>query len=717
MKQILIRQGQVLIEEVPAPMVEPGTVLVQVDHSCISVGTEMSGIRSSSTPLWKKAMRQPEKVKKAIQMVQDHGLLKTHALIKDKVETANPTGYSAAGTVLAVGEGVDDIRPGDRVACAGAQCAFHAEVICTPRNLTVPIPDNIDFAQASTVTLGAIALQGVRRAEPTLGETFVVVGLGILGQLTCQLLQANGCRVIGCDIDQSRIDLALSLGMHAGVHPEAGSDIDQIVRLTDGYGADGVIITAASPSDGLISSAFRMCRKKGRVVLVGDVGLNLNRADFYEKELDFRISCSYGPGRYDRLYEEKGLDYPIGYVRWTENRNMHEYLRLVAEKRVQLEPLIHSKFTLDQAQNAYASLNQASKPLMVLLTYPKSGSFDLQKNRYVLTPNTDKNTNRNVKLAVVGAGMFAKNMHLPHVAELSNLYHLQAVMSRTGHNATLVAQKYQANYSTTDYDRVIKDPEVDAILIATRHNLHASMALQALRAGKHVLLEKPLALTPSELKEIEAFYSENKNAPILLTGFNRRFSPFAQRMQEQLKNRVSPLVINYRMNAGHMPATHWVHGPEGGGRNIGEACHIYDLFVFLTNSRVKTFHAQAIKSNTGHYKSSDNFIATFSFEDGSIATLTYTALGSTEYPKEHMEIFADGRVLVMEDFKKLEIFGSKSATLETRTIQKGQKEELIAFAQAISQGSPWPIPLWQQVEATQMSFETERFLVSKENAT
>jgi threonine dehydrogenase-like Zn-dependent dehydrogenase len=329
-KQVLIRQGQAVVEEIPAPQVEPGTVLVRVDHSCISIGTEMSGIKTSSLPLWKRALKQPENVKKVVEMAVSQGVSRTTSVIQGRLSSGQPTGYSAAGTVLEVGEGIDDLQPGARVACAGAQCAHHAEIIRVPRNLTVPIPDNLELAVASTVTLGAIALQGVRRAQPTLGEVFVVLGLGILGQLTAQMLKANGCKVIGTDLDRKRIAIAQQLGMDIGIHPEDGDNIQQVARLTDGLGADGVIITAATPSDEVVSTAFQMCRKKGRVVLVGDVGLNLNRADFYQKELDFFISTSYGPGRYDNNYEEKGLDYPVSYVRWTENRNMAEYLRLVA---------------------------------------------------------------------------------------------------------------------------------------------------------------------------------------------------------------------------------------------------------------------------------------------------------------------------------------------------------------------------------------------------
>ncbi|MBI5049139.1 MAG: bi-domain-containing oxidoreductase [Deltaproteobacteria bacterium] len=713
MKQVLIKRGQTVVEEVPAPIIEAGTLLVQVNHSCISVGTEMSGIAASGLPLWKRAIRQPENVIKAIHMAATEGLSRTRSIVEGALSVGQPTGYSASGVVMEVGEGIYDIIKGQRVACAGAQCAHHAEIIRVPRNLTTVIPDNLDFASASTVTLGAIALQGVRRAQPTLGENFVVIGLGILGQLTAQLLKANGCCVIGTDLDRKRIQLAQGLGMDIDIHPEDGNDIEHVIRLTAGIGADGVIITAATPSDAVISTAFKMCRKKGRVVLVGDVGLNLNRADFYQKELDFFISTSYGPGRYDNNYEERGLDYPVAYVRWTENRNMEEYLRLVAEGKVKVAPLVSATYPIEKAADAYESLkSSAEKPLMVLLSYPQKGE-GISSLRTVPNPLARPAGQNRIRTAVCGAGSFAKGAHLPNLQSLSHTFHLQAIMSRTGHNVVATARQFGANYSTTDYEQVLNDSEVDAVIVATRHNLHARMALQALRAGKHVLLEKPLALTMEELKEIENFYSSLsvKDAPpILLTGFNRRFSCYAKHIHEIVKNRSNPMLLNYRMNAGHIPLDHWVHTEEGGGRNIGEACHIYDLFTYLTNSKALTVEAMTIKPSTGYYSHRDNFVANIKFEDGSVAVLIYTALGSRDYPKEHLEVFVDGKVIAMDDYKRLTITGAKGKGIETKISDKGQKEELEAFAKAIRSGGEWPIPLWQQVQAMEISFKVEKML-------
>ena len=711
MKQVLVSGGKVHLENVPAPGVEPGTVLIHMDHSCISIGTEMSGVKSSGVPLWKRALRQPQHVKKVIDMLMTDGMSMTRKLVQERLSVELPTGYSGAGVVLAVGAGVDEYAPGDRVACAGAQCAFHAEVVRVPKNLVVPMPDNVGFDVASSVALGAIAMQGVRRATPTLGETFVVIGLGVLGQLTVQMLRANGCRVIGVDLDRERLALAQRHGMNWGVHPDDADDVAQVARITGGTGADGVIITAASPSDAIVSAAFRMCRKKARVVLVGDVGLDLQRADFYVKELDFLISSSYGPGRYDAHYEEGGLDYPLGYVRWTEGRNMAEYLRLIADGTLDVQSMIAAVHSIDKVAEAYQSLQSgADKPLMVLLSYPRREEAPARRTPLAQSRTTIAHTGA-VRIALIGAGGFAKGMHLPNLQELKDDFVLRAVASRTGHNASSTGKRFAASYTTTDHHEVLNDPEVDAVIIATRHDTHAALALDALRAGKHVLLEKPLALTEDELQAIEAFYQEAGGPkPVLLTGFNRRFSPYARHIAEAIQHRSNPMIINYRMNAGYIPLDHWVHGPEGGGRNRGEACHIYDLFTFLTGSPVKSVHATALKPITTYYAASDNFIATIGFDDGSVASLTYTALGNAEFPKESMEVCVDGVVFSLNDYRALSVTGSRGKTLETRIASKGQKEELQAFAAAIRGKSDWPIPLWQQLQATRIANQIHSLL-------
>ncbi|MFN5516613.1 MAG: bi-domain-containing oxidoreductase [Cyanobacteriota bacterium] len=710
MKQVLIKQGQAIVTDVPAPMVEPGTILVRVERSCISTGTEMSGLQVSRQPLWQRAIRNPDKVKKVVEMALNQGVQRAATTVQGKLESGSPPGYSAAGTVIAGGEGVEEIQAGDRVACAGAQCAHHAEVIRVPPNLCVAIPDPVDFDLASTVTLGAIALQGVRRAQPTMGEVFVVLGLGVLGQITAQLLSVNGCRTIGTDLDRGRIQQAEELGMALAIHPEDGDAIQRVFRLTDGLGADGVIITAATSSDEVISQAFQMCRKKGRVVLVGDVGLNLNRADFYQKELDFFISTSYGPGRYDRRYEEEGMEYPAAYIRWTENRNMGEYLRLIGEGKLKIKPLISEVYPVTAATGAYEAIRASqTKPMLVLLSYPNQG----EPERVIANPSLipQKYTGQS-RVAMVGAGDFAKGMHLPNLQGLSDRFTLRAVASRTGANAEAVARQFGAAYSTTDYEKVLADPEVDLLFICTRHDLHAPMTLQGLRAGKHVFVEKPLALTAEELAEIQGFYDRDlSNGPLMLTGFNRRFSPVIAPLYQQLADRSNPLILNYRMNAGYIPLDSWVHGATGGGRNLGEACHIYDLFTALVGAKATKVEAQALRPTTGYYSGRDNFVATISFEDGSVATLTYTALGSRDYPKEHLEVYGEGKVWVMEDYKSLRVFGSSAKGIDLPLTDKGHKQELLSLEQAIKLGGGWPIPLWQQVQATEIALAVEQDLL------
>jgi predicted dehydrogenase/threonine dehydrogenase-like Zn-dependent dehydrogenase len=716
MKQVLLRQGQAVVEEVPAPQVEPGTVLVRVHHSCISAGTERSSITASGQPLWRRALKKPEQVKKVLHLVMTQGWQRTRHLIASKLAQASAIGYSAAGEILEIGEGIDDLQNGMRVACAGAQCAHHAEIIRVPRNLTVPIPDAVDTIAASTVALGAIALQGVRRATPTIGETFVVLGLGVLGQLASQVLRANGCRVIGIDLAPERIELAKQLGLAVGLQADDQANIADVLCRTDGAGADGVLITAATSSDRVVAAAFQMCRKKGRVVLVGDVGLALNRQDFYAKEIDFLISTSYGPGRYDDRYEEQGYDYPLGYVRWTENRNMSAYLGLVAENRMQVKPLIGRVQPVEQAAAAYAELSQAGgqRPVLSVLEYaPTTGSL-LQ--RVIANPQAVPGAQGKIRIAVIGTGGFATSVHLPNLLNLSRHFHLRAVVSRDGHHALAAARQFGADYAGTDWRDILRDDQVDAVLIATRHHLHAEIALAALQAGKHTLVEKPLALTTEELRALEDFFIQENSplasrlSPLLLTGFNRRFSPHSQFLKKLVADRANPMVINYRMNAGHVPAEHWTHGPQGGGRNRGEACHIYDWFTFLTDSRVTGLQVSALQPRTAHVRHDDNFVVSLTFADGSVATLTYTAIGSPDSPKEVCEVFCDGKVLRLNNYEAVEVHGARSPGLRTRRVEKGHREELEAFAAALAQGGDWPIPWWQQVQATQIAFEVEKQL-------
>ena len=708
MKQALIKKGKVFLSEVPAPVIGPREVLVEVRRSCLSIGTEINGINASSVPIWKKALRQPEKVAELVKLTSKMGLKRTWKMVEEKKEAATPTGYSSAGIVIEVGSKVKNFLPGDEVACSGAQCAFHAEYIAVPENLCSLIPNGLNWDSASTVTMGAIALQGVRRLQPTLGETFVVIGLGLLGLISIQLLRANGCKVICVDISEDRINLAKELGADLAIHPDDNDFFSQIAMFTDGIGADGVIITAASSSDEIVSSSFKICRKKGRVVLVGDVGLNLNRDDFYLKEIDFLISSSYGPGRYDQNYEDLGLDYPVSYVRWTENRNMSEYLRLLSSGDIKLGKLISSKFSINEVSEAYNSVtnNTGSKPIIVLLNYPEKDGKPITKK--LINPKSKPKEGR-INVAIIGAGAYAKSTHLPLLENLNNRFSITAIVNKNGHKAEEIAKQYGAKVASTNYDDILNDPDIDALIVSTRHNLHAKIALEALDAGKHVLVEKPLSINLEELNNLDKFISsrKEKEVPVLLTGFNRRFSPYIQQMASLIKNRNNPFILNYRMNAGYIPLDHWVHGDEGGGRNIGEACHIYDLFTFLSGSELVSISSDSIVPTSGKYSWDDNFIATLCFQDGSICSLTYTALGNQEYPKEEADLYVDGMLIHMNDYKKLEVFGGRGGKIKTTIQDKGLTNQLLAFSDAINSGGEWPIPWWQQFQVSKIALEIE----------
>jgi predicted dehydrogenase/threonine dehydrogenase-like Zn-dependent dehydrogenase len=703
MKQVLVRKGNIFLERVPSPLLEPGHILVEVAYSLISTGTELSSVQNSGQSLAKKALQQPEKVKKLWDFLREQGIEKTFAKVQGKMEEAAPTGYSCSGIAIQVGEGVTDIHPGDRVACAGAGIANHAEVVLVPRNLVTVVPDGCTLKDAASMTLGAIAMQGVRRADPCLGEKVAVIGLGLLGQITVQLLKAAGCHVIGFDMDTRRVSISRQLGAdHAFVSSTVDAPVE-VRHLTDGHGVDATIITAASQGNEIVQQAMEITRKKGRVVVVGAVGLGLSRSPFYEKEIDFLISCSYGPGRYDEKYEKKGLDYPYAYARWTENRNMQEYLRLVGEGKVRLDAVLEREYDLSQVVQAYQELQAGhEKPLGVLLRYPP---VDKKEQLHKLETKVllhSRQTSDKVRIAVVGAGGFAKGVHLPNLRKLSDLYCIHAIVSHTGSNAKATAQQFGAKYASTSYQDVLDDRDVDAVLICTRHNLHAQQAIQAARAGKAVLLEKPMALNTTELNQLTEVIKETGIS--FMVGYNRRFSPSVQRAKEIISNRKNPVMISYRMNAGYLPPEHWTQTSEGGGRIIGEACHIFDLFQYLIGAPAIETSVTALTPRTEHILSEDNKSIAISYKDGSVANLIYTAMGSPDFGKEYMELYVDGKVLVLDDYRSLRVYGATENGWNGPRQDKGHLEELRSFVMSLrEQGNP-PIALMDLVETTRISF-------------
>ncbi|MCL5771864.1 MAG: bi-domain-containing oxidoreductase [Actinobacteria bacterium] len=709
MKQVFIKKGDILVTEVPSPIINDDEILVQVYYSCISPGTEIAGIKMSAKPLYKKVIEKPQNVKKVLDLIKEKGLKETISRIKNKFDVKNPVGYSASGIVLEVGENIYSFRPGDKVACAGAGIANHAEFIAVPQNLTVKIPENVSFKEASTMTLGAIALQGLRRADLKLGETAVVIGLGILGQLSIQMLKAAGIKTIGIDLNALRINKALKYGLNIGINPGDVSIVEEVINNTNGYGADVVIITAASSSENVINQSIQMCRKKGKVVIVGDVALNIKREELYKKEIDLLISTSYGPGRYDDKYEKKGFEYPIAYVRWTENRNMEAYLDLISDRKIILDNIIDNIYPIDEADKAYEDLKKGLEaPLVTLIEYNKENKPETKIfNANLKVP--DKDINDKINVAVIGAGNFTQEVHLPNLKKLSDFYNIYAICDKDPDSADNLAKKYEAKYATTDYQEVFDDEKINMVIISTRHNLHAQLSIKAAEKGKAILVEKPMALSQQELDNLIIALKEY-NTPFMV-GFNRRFSPLSLAAKEITLKRINPLIINYRMNAGYIPPEVWVHTEEGGGRNIGEACHIYDLFNYFTQSEIKEVSASSIDPKSENIMSNDNFTALLKYKDGSVCSLTYTAIGSKELPKELMDIYIDGKSLSLNDYKELLVFGISGRNKKLSYQDKGHFNELKLFAQFIKnkeKSDIGPIPLWQLNQATVISFEIEK---------
>ncbi len=709
MIQALVKKGKVFAEKVPAPVVSKGSVLIKVVNSCISAGTELSGVSASGKPLIKRAIEQPEKIKKSLNMVKSDGIAFAYKRIMGELEAGKPTGYSLSGVVIAIGQGVEGFIIGDRVAAAGGGFATHSEYVDVPVNLVIKTPKNVDYKEASTVALGAIAMQGVRRADLKLGEFCAVIGTGILGLLTIQMLRASGIRVAAVDPNEKRLGIAKEMGAELILNPSSENPVKTIIQWAEGNGADAVIFTAATSSSEPLAQSFQMCRRKGRVVLVGVAGMELDRRDIYAKELDFFISTSYGPGRYDKNYEEQGLDYPLAYVRWTENRNMQEYLRLLEEKKILLKKMIARIFPVEEVEKAFQALKQqGEKPLIVLLDYGMPEIANLQKyqshdRKIVLRALPVKKELVNV--ALVGVGNFATSRHLPNLQKLKDKFHLYAVMNRSGHKAKAVADQYGAAYATTNYSDILKDEEVDLVLICTRHDSHATLALQALKTGKNVFVEKPLATTQSELNEIKSFFKEmdGRQKPLLFVGFNRRFSTYAQEIKKHTDKRINPLFVRYRMNAGYIPHDHWIH--ENGGRMVGEACHIIDLMTFLTGQRIVSIHSESLSPNTNALSSSDNKVVILKYGDGSVCEFAYFANGSKQFPKEYMEVHFDEKTIILDDYKSLKGYGLKIREIKSSTPQKGQLEELEALYDTLTgKTSTWPIELWDMAQTTEVTF-------------
>jgi predicted dehydrogenase/threonine dehydrogenase-like Zn-dependent dehydrogenase len=673
------RSGVLRLIDAPVPRAGGGRNLVATRVSLISAGTEKQIIDLARSSLAGKAMARPDLVRKTLQKVRNEGLLPTVQKVFAKLDTPIPLGYSLAGTVVEAGSDAGGYTVGDRIACAGAAVANHAEYNAVPKNLSVRIPAGVDDEAASFVTIGAIALQGVRVANPTLGERVVVMGLGLIGQLTVQLLKANGCRVLGFDPNPARAKLALEMGADVAV----SEALDDAVRgFTDGYGADAVIVTASSKSSAPPNQAAEISRMKGRVVMVGLTGMEIDREPYYKRELDLRLSMSYGPGRHDPAYELEGHDYPLAYVRWTEQRNMQAFLELVAEGRVTPLKLVTHRFPIEEAEAAYRLMDGDEPYLAILLTYPDTPT-PIERSIPVASKKASTATGRGT--GFIGFGNYAKSVLLPALKKAGN-ERLTTVVTSTGLSAHDAAERQGFAHAATDPQAVLGDSDTDCVFIATRHDSHARLTVEALDAGKHVFVEKPLALTRDQLAEVQAAAA---GAPGVLTvGFNRRFAPMMVEAKAALANRGGPIAMHYRINAGHVPGDSWLHGSEGGGRIAGEACHFVDALTFLAGGppiAVEAFSPDGV---------GDTVSAVLRFADGSTGTILYSSLGDSSLPKEYLEVFASGLVIRLDDFRKLHITrGGKTTTKSASAQDKGQAGLVKAFYAAARDGAPPPIPL------------------------
>ena len=719
MKQLLqyIRSGEAVVLDVPAPQVSPGMVLVQVANSLVSAGTERMVVDFAEKNLLQKARARPDLVRQTVEKAQREGILTTVDAVRNRLDQPMALGYSCAGTVIEVGKGVVHVKPGDKVACAGGGYAVHAEVVSVPKNLVVKLPESVPFTAAAFCTLGAIALQGMRLADTKLGEVVAVIGLGLLGQLTVQMLRASGCQVIGIDLQAQRAELALESGADAATTSE--TELIALVRqYSAGHGADAVLITADTKSNGPVELAGELAREQGVVVAVGAVGMNIPRKLYYEKEIDFRISRSYGPGRYDPEYEEKGQDYPYGYVRWTQQRNMGAFAQLVASGQLAIDKLISHNFSIDDAAQAYELITgKGNEPFLgVLLDYPQDGTIQHKVN--LRQESARPATTNAVSLGIVGAGNFANATLLPAIKDIPGI-NLVGIASRAGVSSRTTADRFGFDFCTSDISEILSDDRVNTVAILTRHDQHADQVIGALKAGKHVFVEKPLCLTYEELVEIEETYdlqSSGNTAPLLMVGFNRRFAPFVVEMKEAVATISEPLLINIRANAGYIPLTHWTQDPDiGGGRLRGEGCHFIDLLLYLTGStptRVST-HSMA---DAGRYKQ-DNFIVTMEFANGSVGSVTYSANGDKSLGKEFIELFGGGLSARMDDYRNLVIRGENTRINRAARLRqdKGHRGEWEAIANYLTGNGPEPMGAADVFASTRATLAAYDSLIQKQS--
>jgi len=698
MKQLLqnIKTGKTAVEEVPVPAPRAGQALVKVSASLVSAGTERMVVEFAEKSLLGKARSRPDLVRQVLDKARREGLIHTARAAFNRLDQPMALGYSSAGTIVALGADMRGFKVGQRVACAGGGYAVHAEYNVVPRNLLTPLPKNVDFESAAFTTLGAIALHGFRLAEPQIGENVAVIGLGLLGLLTIQIASAAGCNVLGVDLDPHRVKLASSLGLSACLRQNAEATS---LAFTANRGFDAVVICADTSSNDPLELAGVIARDRARVVATGAVGLNIPRKIYYEKEISFINSRSYGPGRYDSDYEENGQDYPIGYVRWTEGRNFKAVVDLMAGGKLKTAPLITHRFPIEKAATAYDVITGKKKEpfLGVLLTYPEGNE---KEEKRIVFPAIVHRPSSIVNLGVLGAGLYANATLLPAIKSVKDI-RLIGIASAGGLHAQHSGKKFGFQYASSD-DEILDDPNINTVAILTRHDSHADLAIKALKAGKHVFVEKPLAINSDQLSVISKQLLITDDC-LLMTGFNRRFAPLAQSLSSFISPRTEPLYAHYRVNAGYLPLSHWTHDPNiGGGRIIGEACHFIDFITFLVGAPPVSVTAHALPDD-GKYRE-DNVSMTFTFPDGSIGVVDYLANGDKSFPKERVEVFCEGMVAALDDFVSLQILKDGKKKEERRAQDKGWRNEWIAFAKSIREGGPPPIPYEHIIGVTKSTF-------------
>jgi predicted dehydrogenase/threonine dehydrogenase-like Zn-dependent dehydrogenase len=688
LKQIIqsFKTGETILEDIPVPQISKGNVLIKTTCSLVSAGTERMLVEFGKSNLIQKARQQPDKVKQVLTKIKSEGLLPTLEAVFNKLEQPLPLGYCNVGKVIAVGEGVTEFKIGDRVASNGQ----HAEYVLVPQNLVAAIPENVSEEEAAFTVIGSIGLQGIRLCNPTFGETIVVTGLGLIGLITAELLIANGCKVIGIDVDPGKIALAEQKGIIC-INPKQNADVVQFVKgKTNGIGADGVIITASAKGDEIIAQAAQMSRKRGRIILVGVIGLNLSRADFYEKELSFQVSCSYGPGRYDDAYEKYGKDYPLAYVRWTEKRNFEAILTAIASGRLDVRSFISERVQLSDYKKIYNNLGE-KKSIASLLIYPETS-----EKQSVIHLSSAQFKKQKGGIGIIGAGNFTAMTMLPALKKVNA--NLVSIASAGGVTGTALAKKYGIAKSTTDYKEVINDNDIDLVIVATRHNLHASISTEALKSKKHVFVEKPLALNAEQLCEIENAY---EGSTTLTVGFNRRFSPHAQKIQQLAAGNEVNVIAT--MNAGFIPSNSWVHDLNaGGGRIIGEACHYIDLISFITGSEVTEVCMNAMGVHPS--ENTDNASILLRYKNGSTGVINYFSNGSKAYSKERVEVYFGEKTIVLDNFKTTTGYGFKNFSSLKTKMDKGHAAQFKLLKDRLENGGPSLISFNELINTTKASF-------------